>query len=73
MFTKWPEVESKYLQEDSFLLVIQVNGKKRAELNVPLSISKEEALAKAKECENIQKHINGKSLKREIYVPGKFA
>jgi leucyl-tRNA synthetase len=53
-------------------IVVQVNGKLRGEMEVPSSISKEEAIAKARELENVKKHLEGREPKKEIYVPGKL-
>lgn len=68
----WPEFDAEKLVEDSIKIVFQVNGKYRADENLPADISKEEAIAAAKANVRIQPHIEGKSIKREIYVPGKI-
>ena len=68
----WPEFDPEKLIEDSIKIVFQVNGKYRADDNLPADISKEDAIAAAKANERVQPHIKGKSIKREIYVPGKI-
>ena len=68
----WPEFDPEKLIEDSIKIVFQVNGKYRADENLPADISKEDAIAAAKANERVQPHIEGKSIKREIYVPGKI-
>jgi leucyl-tRNA synthetase len=39
---------------------------------VPASISKDDALAAARGNENVARHLDGKTLRREIYVPGRL-
>ncbi len=68
----WPAYDENALVADVITLVVQVNGKVRARLQAPASIGKEEALRLAKEQENVQKHLQGKRLLKEIYVPGKL-
>lgn len=68
----WPEFDPEKLIKDSIKIVFQVNGKYRADDNLPADISKEDAIAAAKANERVQPHIKGKSIKREIYVPGKI-
>ncbi|WP_333805150.1 leucine--tRNA ligase [Sulfurospirillum sp.] len=56
--------------EDSMILAVTVNGKKRAEIEVETSISKEDALVLGKE--SVSKWIEGSELIKEIYVPNKL-
>ena len=46
----WPEYDDKAMEADEIKLPLQVNGKVKAVLEVPKDLSKEEILAKAKEC-----------------------
>lgn len=68
----WPEVIEEYLQQDSIEIAVQVNGKVRASIQVPTDAPKEFILETAKSNENIQRHIEGKEMRREIYVPGRI-
>lgn len=68
----WPSYDQKYLVAQEFELVVQVNGKVRAKLMVPAEVSKEDALKLALENENVKSHLEGKQMKKEIYVPGKL-
>ena len=70
--SSWPTYDPKKIISESFTLVVQVNGKLRANIEVPTDISKEEAIAKAKEQENVKKYLEGKSPKKEVYVEGKL-
>jgi leucyl-tRNA synthetase len=68
----WPEYDDKYTQKDEITIVVQVNGKVRAQLSVARDIKKEDALKMAKEHPNILKYLEGKNLVKEIFVPGKL-
>ena len=70
----WPKVEEKYLIEDKMMIPVAVNGKKRGMVEVNKEEVKDEVkvLKMAKEDKKIRKWIEGKEVKREIYVPGKM-
>ncbi|MED5388654.1 MAG: leucine--tRNA ligase [Pseudomonadota bacterium] len=68
----WPQVDESALVKDSIELVVQVNGKVRAKLNVPASADKDEVEALAKAEPNVQKFTDGKTLRKVIVVPGKL-
>jgi leucyl-tRNA synthetase len=51
---------------------VQVNGKLRGTLLVAADASKEDIIAMAKEQENVLKFLEGATIKKEIYVPGKL-
>ena len=66
----WPVADKEAMKEDSVEIGIQVNGKVRGTVSIAVDASKEEALATAKEA--IADKIEGKSVVKEIYVPGKI-
>jgi len=68
----WPQVDESALVKDSLELVVQVNGKVRAKLEVPANADKDtvENLAKAEP--NVQKFTDGKTIRKVIVVPGKL-
>ncbi|MEE3319737.1 MAG: leucine--tRNA ligase [Pseudomonadota bacterium] len=68
----WPSVDESALVKDSIELVVQVNGKVRAKLNVPANADKEAVEALAKDEPNVQKFIEGKTIRKVIVVPGKL-
>jgi len=68
----WPEHEEKYLVADKITVVVQVNGKVRANITMPKEASKQEILEAAKSDENVVKHLDGKEIRKDIYVPGKL-
>ena len=53
-------------------IVVQVNGKIRARINVPVDIAAADAIALAKGDENVAKEIDGKTIVKELYVPKKL-
>ncbi|MDA1334505.1 MAG: leucine--tRNA ligase [bacterium] len=69
---KWPEYDAKYLVDDSFNLVVQINGKLRATVEVPFDITEEDAKKIALEQENVETHLGGKEPKKVIYVKGRL-
>lgn len=69
---KWPEYDEAKCVDDTIEIVAQVNGKVRAHLSVSADISKDAAIAAAKASEKIIAEISGKSILKEIYVPGKL-
>ena len=71
-FTAWPDVDESALVEDEKLIVVQINGKVRAKLTVPADASTEQVEQQAFDDESVQKHIEGKDIRKKIYVPGKI-
>lgn len=69
---KWPKYNEKYLQENNFDLLVQVNGKLRAKISVPLNISQTEAEKLALANEQIKKFIKNVKPKKVIFVKNKL-
>jgi leucyl-tRNA synthetase len=68
----WPSFDPDLAAEEMITLVVQVNGKLRARLEVPADITEEAAKAAALADENVQRYIEGKEMRRLIYVPGRL-
>ena len=68
----WPAVDEAATREEVLTLVLQVNGKLRDKIEVPVGISKEKAQEAALQSENVQNFIAGKTPKKVIYVPGRL-
>ena len=68
----WPTFEESMTQSDTMDIVVQVLGKKRAILTVPVNAEKEEVLKLAKQNSSVQNFIAGKEIVKEIYVPKKL-
>jgi leucyl-tRNA synthetase len=69
---KWPEADSKLIKEKVITLVIQVNDKVRDKIEVEVDISEEKAKELAISQKNVRKWIQGKEIKKVIFVPGKL-
>ena len=71
-YEAWPESQDGLLEEETITLVVQVNGKKRDEIEVPKDTS-EDALEKlALASDRVQSHLSGREPKKIIVVPGRL-
>lgn len=68
----WPTYSEEAMVKDVLTVVVQVNGKVRARLEVPASASKDEVEELAKNDANVLKHVEGKTIRKVIVVPGKL-
>ena len=69
---QWPTYDEEKTKENSVEIVIQIMGKVRSKLTIPVDMPKDEVLAAAKADAKIAELLNGKEIKKEIYVPGKL-
>ena len=69
---KWPDWDPDIAADEVFTMVVQVNGKLRDRLEVPVSINESDARTVALSSERVSTYISGKELRRMIYVPGKL-
>jgi len=65
----WPATEEELLVEDNITVAVQVNGKRRAELTIAKSATKEEVETQALALDNIIRALDGKTVRRVIVVP----
>ena len=70
--SSWPTWDDAKCVEKSVEIVVQVNGKIRARLNIAPDMAKEDVLALAKADEKVAAELAGKSLVKELYVPAKL-
>jgi leucyl-tRNA synthetase len=68
----WPEADPALLEEDTFELVVQVNGKVRDRIQVAADLPEAELVARAKESPKVQAHLNGGEIQKTIVVPRKL-
>jgi leucyl-tRNA synthetase len=68
----WPELDEQALTRDSIELVVQVNGKLRARLQAPANADKAAVESMAMADDNVQRHLEGKTVRKVIVVPGKL-
>jgi len=71
-YQPWPTFDESLLVDDEVEIVVQVNGKVRAKIDVPKDVSKEEMEEIALDNENIKDEIEGKDIKKVIAVPQKL-
>ncbi len=71
-YEPWPVFDPALAKDDEITIAVQINGKTRGTLSVPADITKEDFFALAKADESIAKHLDGKSIVKEIFVPGKI-
>ena len=70
---QWPKTDPDALKAEDILLVVQVNGKVRTKINLSADLSEDEIKAKVLADEIVQKNIEGKQVKKFIYVKGRLA
>ncbi|MBI4787252.1 MAG: leucine--tRNA ligase [Chloroflexi bacterium] len=66
---KWPKYDEKLAADDVMVLPIQVNGKLRDRIELPVTASEADVTSAALKAENVQRHLAGKSPSQVIYVP----
>jgi leucyl-tRNA synthetase len=68
----WPAWDADLAREDEVTLVVQVNGKVRDRISVTAGIDEEAAKETAMASPHVKRHLEGQSVRRVIYVPGKL-
>jgi len=68
----WPIADPDLLESDVYPLVVQINGKVRGNVEAEVSLTDEQLLALAKSHPNVTKHLDGKTVVKEITIPGKL-
>ncbi|RIV24279.1 leucine--tRNA ligase [Alicyclobacillaceae bacterium I2511] len=68
----WPTYEERWLADEEMEIAIQVNGRIRARLTVAADISEDSAVAAAQAHAELAPWLNGKTLVKSVYVPGRL-
>ena len=68
----WPVADEAAMVEDSLLVVVQVNGKVRGKITVPADATQEQVQARAAQEHLVAKYLDGVTIRKVIYVPGKL-
>ena len=68
----WPEFNEAFLRESTVEIAVQVMGKMRGTISVAPEATQDEAVAAAKGDDGIASHLEGKEIRRVIYVPGRI-
>jgi len=69
---EWPVAREDLLEEDEIVVVVQVNGKLRARLDLAKGVSQEDALTAAHKDEQVAKFLDGKEIRKVIFIPDKL-
>lgn len=73
VFTQpWPSYNESLLQVDSITVAVQISGKVRDTITLPVNATEADALQLAQASLNVQKHLAGKIVIKNIYVPNKI-
>jgi len=68
----WPKADPAALSADTIIYAVQVNGKLRDRIEVPVDTPKDEVIILARQSEKVQRHLDGTVVVKEIFVPGKL-
>ncbi|MBP2154674.1 MULTISPECIES: leucine--tRNA ligase [Erwinia] len=68
----WPQADDAAMVEDSLLVVVQVNGKVRGKITVAADANQEQVQARAAQEHLVAKYLDGVTIRKVIYVPGKL-
>jgi leucyl-tRNA synthetase len=68
----WPVADPALLSSDVATYVVQVNGKLRDRVEVPAETPEQDVIELARASEKVQRHLDGKEVVKEIFVPGKL-
>ena len=71
-YEAWPTYDESKLVDDEINLPVQVNGKVRATIKIPVDATQEQIKELAHQAENVQAHLEGKTIVKEIYIKGKI-
>lgn len=69
---QFPAAKSEYLKESKLVLPVQINGKTRGTILVDKECSEDDAFQIAASDEKLSKYLNGKGIRKRIYVPGRI-
>ena len=70
---RWPQVDAGALERETVEVVVQVNGKLRGRVTVPVGAGEDQVREAALADVNVQKFVEGKPVRKFVYVPGKLA
>lgn len=71
-YAPWPKFDPSMIVDDSVTVSIQINGKLRGTIEVAKAAKQDEVLTLARTLDSVQRNLQGKVIKKEVYVPGKI-
>jgi len=69
---KWPKYDPKKIKQETFELVVQINGKVRDRFEVKIGIPQKEAETLTLKRENVKKYLSNKKVKKVIFLPNRL-
>lgn len=70
--SEWPKYDKRKIVEDQAVIVVQVNGKVRGQFEAPVGTGEEEVKNMALNIGDIRKWVEGKEIRKVIFVPNKI-
>ena len=71
-YAPWPEARQEFLRSETVEVAVQVNGKTRGRVAVPVDASEAQALEIASQDDNVARHLQDREVRRSIYVAGRI-
>uniref|UniRef100_A0A1J3H7V5 leucine--tRNA ligase n=1 Tax=Noccaea caerulescens TaxID=107243 RepID=A0A1J3H7V5_NOCCA len=71
-YESFPKADPEFLKDTTIVLPVQINGKTRGTIEVEEGCSEDDAFALASQDKKLEKYLDGQSIKKRIYVPGKI-
>ena len=71
-YEPWPTYDPELIHEDTKTIPVQINGKVRATIDIAVDADQDTMLAAARQNEKVQSYLAGKTLRREVVVPGRM-
>ena len=71
-YEPWPQADASLLVEDTVEIVVQVNGKVRGRVRVPVAAAQDVVSAAARNEASVAGHLAGKTVRKEIFVAGRL-
>ena len=68
----WPLVDESLLVDETSTIVIQINGKRKSELELPINVEEEEVFKEVMKIQNISEAIDLNKIKKKIYIKNKI-
>ena len=68
----WPKIDKKFIVKEKATVVIQINGKRRAEIETNVGATEIEVMEEIKNIKNVSEHIEDSKIIKKIYVPNKI-
>ena len=71
-YQTWPQFDDNLLQLDEVTVIVQVNGKLRANINIPKDLEEKDVVTEALSIDNVDKYTSDGDIVKTIYVPNKL-